>query len=337
MTKARDITTCSGQVLVLGALMLTAGAACSDLAPGEETFCDVNAGIGNCGTVDKREDTWWCLDQQPPPLPLPRPNQLVGFVLPAVDWSTRAPLAGKGLTATLCPGQDFSCASPLAPPYYVREGSLGPVPLPPIVAGVPVPEGFDGFIRFDVQLDPSMPDPLQYVSETYYLGGVISGDMTTGGPIIMVQRGLRQQIIKQSFPQVDANSSLNLAVLAFGVYDCNGDPVSDARIEINVGGSSPEGALPFQLPASRIPIAQRPGQDLYTDTSGLAGFLNVPPGSVQLTAYQRGDAARVIGRVELGAVAGQISVGSIRPAYVLDANLRNVSQVDMPTAAPAPN
>lgn len=319
---------CGRSSLLLAALAAFASVGCSDLDAGDESYCDVNAGVGPCGTVGIDEDIWWCLDEQPPPLPMIRPNQLVGFALPAFDWSTRIPMSSIGITATLCPPLDSTCPRPLAPPYLVVDGRLGSNPLPLGAAGVPVPEGFDGFIKFNAIADATAAEADRYVPANYYLGGTVSGDMTTGGPILMLQRGLGERVVRQSFPTADPLTTLNQAALAFGVYDCNGNAARDVRVEVNVGGTRPPGVLPFQLPASRIPIAQPLDQDLVTDVTGLAGYLNVPPGAVQLIAYQRTGMQREVGRVELGAVPGELSIGSIRPAYVLDANIKGAPPVE---------
>lgn len=336
--RASRVATAGGLAkLLCGTAVLATAVACSELDPGNESYCDINAGVGTCGTAgtDGGGPTgWWCLDQVPDELPPPRPQQVVGFALPVVEWGTRAPLAGLGLIASLCPGADFACTSPLNPmPIPVAAGSFGPVTLPLGVGAVPVPEGFDGFIKFDVATPAGTPDPATFISDNYYLGGTISGDMTQGQPILMIQKGLRQTIVQQSFPEVDAAASQNFGVLAFGVYDCDGKTVPDARIEINVAGRTPAGAIPFQLPNSRIPIAQQPGSPLYTGTSGLAGFLNVPPGTVQLTAYRR-DSTDAIGSVQLGSVAGQLSIAPIRPSYVLDADITGAPQIEPAGATP---
>jgi hypothetical protein len=266
-------------------------------------------------------DPWWCLDLPPPSLREPRPvTQPVGFVLPVVEWGTLTPLAGRGLTATLCSNTQFSCASPLAPPYAVREGMLGSLPLPAGAAGVPVIEGFDGFIKFQVPSYPGDPvsEVLEFIPLSYYLGGPISGEVSQGPPLTLLQRGLWETVLQQSFPELDRAPLQERGTLMAGVFDCNGDPVSDARVEINLAGA----VTPFLLPSSRIPIAQ-PAGSVITIESGLLGYLGVPPGAVQLRAFRRGD-TEPFGRAELGIVAGEMSAASLRPAYLNDANLRGV-------------
>jgi hypothetical protein len=311
-----------------GILALASGLACSDLDRGEDTYCETTGnGIGPvCGASqeDVSEDRWACLDQEPPMLPNPRPGAFVGFIQPVVEWSTLTPLAGRGLQASLCRIFDLECRMPILPPYMIQDGMVGEMPLPPAAAGfagVVMPEGFSGFIKFEVvPAQPDTPEAGRYVPSQYYLAGSVSGNLSVGPPVIMFQQGVRAQIVQSSFPGTDPLSVLNNAAIAFGVYDCNGKPVSDARIELNVGGVSPPNVIPFQLPASRIPVAQPRDQPLYTGGSGIAGFLNVPPGTVQVRAFRRNDDQQ-FGAVELGAVAGQLTIGPVRPDYLKGANL----------------
>jgi hypothetical protein len=70
------------------------------------------------------------------------------------------------------------------------------------------------------------------------------------------------------------------------------------------------------------------GEDLYTQQGGGAGFLNVPVGFATVTAYRR-DGTR-IGSAQLGAVAGQITVGSVRPDfYSRTAEITSAPAVEM--------
>lgn len=301
--------------LSVAMLALAGTAGCTQLDEGEESFCDLNPGVGECGL----SDPWWCLDQTPPDLPLPEPGRIVGFVLPVVEWGSKLPLAGRNLQAKLCSVTDYTCNVGIAPPYMVQNGMLGGMPLPAGAAGVPVPQGFDAFVKFEVLADPSTPEGDRFVPDTYYMGGTVTGN-TQGAPLLMIQRKDIQTIITQSFGSgVDVNMAQNLGVIAFQVYDCDNRPAGDTRVDIRMLGREPEGVIPYQLPASRIPIAQVPGQPLYTAASGGGGFLNVPAGTVQLSAYRRDGVP--IGVFELGSVPGEISVGSIRPAYLRDANI----------------
>lgn len=286
-------------------------------------FCRAPARPSAVSPLDP-SDPWWCLDQVPPPLPAARPaSSLVGFVLPVLEWSSRAPLAGQGLTATLCSVIDLACQNPLSPPYSVQDGVLGTTVLPPGAAGVPVPEGFDGFIKFEVMQADQTLETQQFLPVSYFLGGQISGDLTQGPAIVMTQRAVFDTMIQQSFPGVDLAVVRGLGVVQLGAYDCNGEPANDARIELSMAGETPAGVVPFLLSASRIPIAQAMDQTLYTAASGLVGYLGVPTGAVQAQAYRRGD-ADPFGTVQLGSLADQISQASIRPAYRLDANLTGV-------------
>jgi hypothetical protein len=187
-------------------------------------------------------------------------------------------------------------------------------------------EGFDGFIKFEMVLPPGTADNLQYLPETYYLGGRVSGDLTNGPPLLMVQANRRDTIIEQSFGSV-INEAPTGGTVVIGVFDCSGLPVNDARVEINVPG------VPFLLPASRIPIPKPIGDPLYTEASGIAGFLNIRAGgpngaiTVEARAYRRNQ-TQPFAVGELGAVTGQISVASLRPAFLNSANLSGAPAIE---------
>jgi hypothetical protein len=332
------LTRGSAASIPFAVVALTPALACSDLAPSEDSFCSTT-GEGKPPCIDPppvgpgSDNDFTCLGLAPQPLPTPG-NAPVGFVQPVVDWFTRAPLAGRGLQATLCSTLDPPCAKPLATPYMVQDRMLGMAMLPPGAAGVPMLEGFDGFIKFDVITPPDTPTDNQFVSEAYYLTQPVSGAVSSGPPVLMVTKGLRSSIAQNSFNNLDPNTVATNGIVVSGIYDCKGNPVTNARVEITLNGQPAAGVVPFLLPASRIPNAQPMDQPLYTTANaGIAGFLNVPPGTVKVLAY-RADDTTPFGEVQLGSVPGQITVGPVRPAYLNSANLTGYTPLnnDMPTA-----
>lgn len=303
--------------LALG--MVSFVASCVELDPAEDVLCESE---GTCTSVlpdvPSVPDEWACLGQQPPLLPAPRPpDQLVGFVIPVLEWGTLTSLAGQGLIVQYCTTLDFRCQPPLDQ-YITRAGFIGNQPLPPAAAsltGLPIAEGFDAFLKFAMQLPTGAPPSEQFISVTYYLGGRVSGDVTQGPPLLMLTRTDVNNVMAQSFPSVDPTVATNQGIVVVGAFDCNGAPVNNARIEINQTG-----VVPFVLPASRIPISQPANEPLYTGPAGLAGYLNVPLGATQISAF-RGDDDQPFGTGEVGSVAGELSVFALRPAYLNDANV----------------
>jgi len=194
------------------------------------------------------------------------------------------------------------------------------------LAGVPVYEGFDGFVKFTVSSPGGGAS--DYVPETYYLGGKVFGDVSQGPPLLMLRHDAEDNLLKQSFTSVDPATAKAMGVIVVVAYDCNRNPVSNARIEISTQaqpGSPPP--IPFLLPATRIPIPASPppyDQPVYTETSGAVGYLNVAPGSVNVKAF-RGNDTVPFAEGQLGAVGGELSVASIRPSYLTDANITGVA------------
>jgi hypothetical protein len=334
-----------GAERVLCGAVAFAAVACSGLADGGETYCLTEGqGLGGCGTGGSSGDetpggtgAWWCLDQTPVDPPF-TPGNLAALILPVLEWGTRTPLMDRGLTATLCPTGNVTCENPLAAPITIKSGLLGPAvgTLPPGAAGVPLQEGFDGFIKFDVAQDPSMPpvpEDQQFASTFLYLNGIIAGPVSRGQPVLMFQRRFRQGIVRDTFPSADVNQVVSRGAVAVGVYDCDGKPVDNARVELTTEGRPAPEALPFILPPSRIPLPQTLGQPLVTQATGSAGFLNVPLGYVVVTAYQQDGGTR-IGQVQLGSVAGQLTIGAVRPDFARKADITGSVRVEPPPTSP---
>jgi hypothetical protein len=316
--------------------LLGLSTACSELDRSEDTYCRVNPDDPTC----LLEQPWACLNDPPQPLPLPMPGSVVAFIQPVLEWGTKQSLAGRGLTASLCPGINSSCSAPLSTQEII-PGMVGPRPLPSTVpaifSAVAVPEGFDGFIKFEVPRDPATtPDGDRFIPDAYYLAGEISGQVSQGAPILMLQKKLRDIVIQDSFDLENPLVVNNSGIVAFSVYDCQGVPVSGARVQIDMGGSVPPNVVPFQLPASRIPVAQDPNAPLLTSETGSAGYLNVPPGTVRVLAYQDATSQEPFGEIQVGSVAGQITLAPIRPRYVRSADVNRPvdTRLISPTTAP---
>lgn len=235
----------------------------------------------------------------------------MALVTPVLDWATLQPLTGQGLSATLCSIADFSCQEPLGAPYEVAGGSLGALMLSAGAGAFPVPQGFDGVVRFGIPAE-GVPEADRYLPVVYFLNGVASGAVAVMPPLLMMQTRLWELVLERSFPDVDPAAARASGTVLASVWDCNGQPVLDARMEIAQAGEMPPLLAAFQVPASRIPVAQPPEQ-LRSSADGV-GFLGVPAGFVAITAFRPEDDQR-IGTLPLGVVPGQITMGMIRPDY----------------------
>lgn len=261
-----------------------------------------------------RSDPWWCLGLSPEPLPAVD-GELVALVAPVVEWSTRRPLAGQGLLATLCEFSDLRCQAPLAPPLVVTN-TLDGQELPPATAAVPLPARFDGHIRFDVATPDDAPEAEQFLSVDYYLGGRAVDAVSRVPAILMTESALWDAILEQSFPAIDRDAARAAGTVMATVSDCNGNAVDGARVELRETGGQPAGfEAQFWLPASRIPVALPAGEQLRSGLTGV-GYVGVPASFVELRAYRPGD-DQLIGQLVVGVMEGQLTTGTIRPAYLL--------------------
>jgi hypothetical protein len=155
---------------------------------------------------------------------------------------------------------------------------------------------------------------------SHFLGGRVFGDVTVTSPLLMLQRGALDALRRSAFPDVEADTLQRFGMLQLGAYDCFGESVEDARIELFDGRQALSGVVPYLVPASRIPIRVPTDQPVYTGASGLVGYWGVPAGALQARAYRRGE-SEPFASAELGSLPGQMSQASLRPRYLKDVNV----------------
>lgn len=295
---------------------------CGSLDSGVETCASQNNCFEGVEEVLTPDPAWECLTQPPPNLTQPS-GAVAAYALPVVEWLNRLPLTGIGLTVTPCPSALSDCRMPAGMPYQPQPEMLGgmPVEIPMPLAPIPLREGFDGFLKFEVMEATQNPDG-PYLPLAYYLGGPIASQVTINPlAILMIRRGTLDTVIRESFERAMVAENADTMVDRVGrglvvlrAINCLGQPVAGARFTINREG------IPFTLPASRLPIASPPPYGTPPTTepadpnTGAAGFANVVPGTTEVQGFI-GDNPVPFGTAEIGVVGGQITVAVIKPAY----------------------
>ena len=230
---------------------------------------------------------WSCLNETPqaPPANASRPP--ITYVVPIVDFAN-PPTRPAALAITVCQFNDSDCENPV-------PAAINPVPnQPPAVVAITVPYGFDGYLKMTAT---------DYVDTEYYLGGPMLGNLdgtTTvqGIPIPM----LRQSVMDGMFTDLIQTRDITAGVLAIRSINCLGVPADNVDVKMD----DPVRGFGYTL-INNQPVASDP--PLPTDTRGVAGYANVPPGGTSVRGFV-GDS--VIGRTGFRVRENQLTVGEVR-------------------------
>jgi hypothetical protein len=104
------------------------------------------------------------------------------------------------------------------------------------------------------------------------------------------------------------SADAGLGILAVFIVDCDGNRVSGAKLRLTELSSRPELGVATYWAINRL----LPVPDVLTDEDGIAGFVNVPIGSVEIEATIDGYA---FGRTRFRVAPGRITAATIRPWY----------------------
>jgi hypothetical protein len=208
--------------------------------------------IGPCATACDIGKHWSCVGQ----VGFPRGGGTVQYTLEVRDQLAMTPIVGVQVHA--CALNDDTCASPLDSAPSDAQGFVT----------LNVTQGFDGY----ASLDP----PVGYAPSLFFLSDPVVVSLTQsvarGAPLITLAEvgGLASAI--------HVSRSPGLGFLSIQMNDCAGDAALGVAFSLtSPSGSS--GIVPFYL----VNGAVTPG-GTETDSRGGGGFVNVPVGSVVVTA-----------------------------------------------------
>lgn len=277
--------------------------ACTDLEPEADT-CEL---FNSCAPPGD----WSCIGQDP--LPQTPRQQFVMYAMPVLEWGSRSPMAGAGLTMTACKTVPSRC-DPMLPPYTPDLGDFQGFPLPsPALAAMAVPEGFDGFVRLEVPVNPATPGE-SFIPISYYPNAPVIGDATVSQSAALMLRGSTlTEVISDAFAGINDESGATAVdtsaggIAAFEAIDCAGQPAPDVTISID---DAPD-AIPFTIPLSRRPIPL----ETHTDETGIAGYANVRSGALQIHAFRKYD-TEPYATMQAGMVASEATIGILAPPFL---------------------
>ena len=289
----------------VGALLLAvAGSGCSDLDPALDTCATQAACLET--TMQAQETAgpplyqqdpvrWGCLspDYQPPAPPPAQPGAApVTFNYSAllVDYATLTPLGPEqGARMSFCLNMDATCAqAPMA----------APIPGTPAV-NLQIRAGVEGFLRQEAD---------GHVTQDYYLLAPMFQDQNRRAmatdPFTLVSMDSLVGFVRD----VGINVDQRLGIMALEIRDCLGNRVEGARLNLPDRATRPElQSADYYAIDQRFPVI-----DVPTDADGIAGWVNLPEGTVVVEAVLNG---RTFGQTRMRILGGRITSAVIRPDY----------------------
>jgi len=250
---------------------------------------------------------WACLSE--PIVPVTQPPERVQYIVGIVDFDSQPPpnmpTAVPGLSVTVCGSP--SCDPPFVAPEVVITNPIEG--LPPYVFSIEFPYNFsNGYLRL------SAPN---YFTMHYVFGGPMKGP-PEGGYVV---RGLTIPLLKNSTRDAIYNdlglpgpADPTRGVLAVRTLDCTRNAMGQqgqraAGVSLRAKPKQPEGSVAWTLSFSNRATPNK----LETDARGVAGFVNVLPGTVDVEALAPVGAQRIpYGATTLPVRAGVITLAEVR-------------------------
>jgi len=232
---------------------------------------------------------WACVGKVAVPVPLSR---TVKVQMPVVDVQTRQPVT-SGILARACSRLDPTCLAPLT------------------VDQKPDPTGtftFDLEVGQAVLIEIRPEDPARGT----IVPGVVfltppDAEVTSYGGVQLISPAILSVLTLTTSQALPEEGTGLVVVLAEACFGATAEGISFA---LSAPGTSTRGFF-FRGGA--------PSQDaVETDASGIAGFVNVPPGMQLLTAIRHGDDT-TLGLLNLTVRAGTISYAAFPPTSLTSA------------------
>jgi hypothetical protein len=226
---------------------------------------------------------WSCVPATPPPVLPANRDRAITYALTLANLVTGQPLANAQIRA--CFRGDVSCSSPVGPSLTSDENG---------VAQLSLFEGFNGFVEItaDGMLPtlafspaPWSPALMPYMEQL---------------PVLLLPEQALRVLATTEGVRLDPSAGL----VSMYTYDCMGPFAAGVRL-----GIDSMSALPFAF-VDDLPVI---GQDV-TSSSGIIGFVNVPPGIAVVSAFPGGD-EQALSVDTMLIRTGWLTVGRLIPAF----------------------
>jgi hypothetical protein len=228
---------------------------------------------------------WACVEESGSVLGLPENRQRpLTYALRGTDFITNTPLPTFQVRA--CFRSDVACSNPATP--FISAGADG-------VAAVTLFEGFNGFL--EVRSEGMLPS-LLFFADTWSAELLRALEQV---PVALLPVPALVALSESARVPLDPSGG----VISINAYDCGGAFASGVRLETNTA------AVPYSF-VNGLPVVY---QDV-TSEQGLAGFVNVPPGVVVVTAFPD-DGTRAMSIDTFLVRAGWLTIQSLIPGFSL--------------------
>jgi hypothetical protein len=279
-------------------LLAAAASGCTGLDPGLDTCADskecVQTGVQTLEVgppLYQRDQRWRCLapDYQPPmPAQTGQPPDAFNYTAVLADYATGTPLTSAKMS--FCLNMDSTCAS--AP-----QGM--PIPNTPAI-NIQIRAGAEGFLRQEAE---------GHIIEDYYLLAPMLSDQnfraSPTDPFTLLSFDSLVGFVRD----VGINVDQNLGIMALEIRDCDDRRVEGARLNLPDRATKTElQSADYYATDQRFPVI-----DVATDKDGVAGWVNLPEGTILVEAVVDG---HTFGQTRLRIYGGRITAAVIRPVYL---------------------
>jgi hypothetical protein len=236
------------------------------------------------GSLQPESDADWSCLTEPRGLATvaANPQRPLTYSMAVVNLISAAP--SQQVQVRACFRADVTCASPVTQTF--TGGSDGMV-------AVTVYEGFDGYL--EISSEGMIPTLLFFPSA--WTPALITALEQL--PVSVLPAAALRGLADSARVQLDPTGG----ILAMSTYDCEGPRAAGVRFEIDTAG------VPFAF-VNNLPVAY---QDV-TGIDGNAGFVNVPPGIVAVSAFP--DDANAQASIDTFLVrTGWVTSGRVLPRF----------------------
>lgn len=225
------------------------------------------------------DTSWSCLTTQTADEPTVNRERPLTYGMAVVNLVGNAPLSG--VQARACFRADVDCTNPVTQSFS-GDGMVA----------VTVYEGFDGYLEIT---SPGMIPTLLFFPSAWSSELLLELEQL---PVLLLPASALTGLAESARVRLDPTGG----IVSMSSYDCEGPGAAGVRFAIDTPG------VPFAF-VNNLPVAFR---DVTAD-DGTVGFVNVPPGIVEISAFADDDTQASVDTVLVR--TGWVTSGRVVPSF----------------------